>query len=121
MESTSGCAQPDAGVCFAVCCHDWVLYDVAICLPLRIATFSLCCPYAWASCIGSSRRQAGVVRTRLVVWAQEMMWGLLTRLCDLGAAGVCDAEQLLKVQRECVHYRICYALKQQVLDFISFS
>ena len=90
------------------------------------------CPYALPpshyvaltpgpSCIGSSRRQAGVVRTRLVVWAQEMMWGLLTRLCDLGAAGVCDAEQLLKVQRECVHYRICYVLKQQVLDFISFS
>ncbi|CAK9003010.1 unnamed protein product [Durusdinium trenchii] len=36
-------------------------------------------------------------------WSQEMMWGLLTRLCDLGAAGVCDAEQLLKALLERRH------------------
>ncbi|CAK8991418.1 Quinolone resistance protein NorA [Durusdinium trenchii] len=34
---------------------------------------------------------------------EEMMWGLLTRLCDLGAAGVCDAEQLLKALLERRH------------------
>ena len=30
-------------------------------------------------------------------WSQEMMWGLLSRLIDLGVNGVCEPEQLLQV------------------------
>lgn len=62
----------------------------------------------------SQGRSKSTIRSVPEKWSQEMMWGLLTRLCDDANAGACDMEQLQKALLERRHAALGFQNEQVI-------